>query len=317
MALGDVIGHERAVALLRRALETGRVASAYLFAGEQAIGKRFTALNFAKALNCRVGCDSMGSATPCASCRKMDSGAHPDLFMVSPEKGVIKVGEIRRIEEALSLRPYEGVAKVVIVDSAEAMNQEAANAFLKTLEEPPEHSVIILITSSPDGLLETMRSRCVRINFKPLSDPDCGAVIRKHGGLKAGISAAAVRLSMGRPGLALDEDIVKERDKFIESFEEVLRPGNKPLWKDRAEIERWLDMSFGLLRDMAVFKITSDASGLLNRDISDRIGRMCAGTDLKGIIECYERLLRVREHLRFNLNKTITWNYVGSVLRGL
>ena len=315
MSLSDVIGHEKPVSRLRKAIEAGRVASAYLFAGERGIGKKYTALNLAKALNCKKSKDGCSEADTyaCPSCKKMQAGTHPDLFLIAPEKGVIKVEVIRGVEDSLSLRSFEGGYKVVIIDEAETMRDAAANAFLKTLEEPPPGSVIILVTSSPDGLLETIRSRCVKIGFRPLSSAECAEVIGRQGG--AGEIDAAVRLSMGRPGLALEEDLMSERERFMESLGEITS-GGRPAWKEREDIERWLDLCLCLLRDMAVLKVTGRPAHLVHSDRVEAIARMCEGRDLKVIMKCYGKLLKVRESLRFNLNKNITWNYVGSVLKG-
>ncbi|MFA4828577.1 MAG: hypothetical protein WC594_05120, partial [Thermodesulfovibrionales bacterium] len=165
MALKDIIGQEKAINILLGTLSQDRIPSSYLFAGESGIGKKFTAVNFAKTLNCqqltrkRGSAEARGSELPdfsaselanlrtsglqadccdeCPSCKKIDSQTHPDFMMVTPEKSEIRVEEVRAIEEALSFAPYEGKRKVVIVDEAEAMNASAANAFLKTLEEPP------------------------------------------------------------------------------------------------------------------------------------------------------------------------------------
>ena len=198
MALSDVIGQETAVSILLKTIRRGRISSSYLFAGESGIGKKFTAINLAKALNCLKVADSYRSPiqihdsrfTPdtsrlvdacdeCSSCRKIDAGMHPDVLLISPESGQIRIEEIRAIDEILSLKAFEGRTKVVVVDDAETMNQYAANAFLKTLEEPPSDSLIILVSSKPDRLPDTIQSRCSRINFTPLSHEACEMVIKK------------------------------------------------------------------------------------------------------------------------------------------
>ncbi|MDH4233479.1 MAG: DNA polymerase III subunit, partial [Nitrospirota bacterium] len=191
MSLADIIGQEKAVGMLTGILERQRLAGSYIFSGEPGTGKKLTALNFAKALNClnyrnalSVMRDGISKKNPalstdidknspipplekggrfdacdkCESCLKIEAGSHPDLKLISPEDRLIKIDEIRLIDEALSFRPFEGRKKVVIVDDADTMNIAAANAFLKTLEEPPEDSVILLISSRPDRLPATIRS---------------------------------------------------------------------------------------------------------------------------------------------------------------
>ncbi len=333
MALKGIVGQEKAVSILLRTIERGRVPSAYLFAGESGIGKRFAALNLAKALNClkHVTSHSFDACDECPSCRKIDSGTHPDVLVIIPEKGEIRVGEIRAVEEALSLRPFEGRRKVVIIDDADAMNQSAANAFLKTLEEPPEESLLILVTAHPGMLPETVRSRCSRINFVPLHPRACEEVITSV--LGAGDAAGKkktpapgvrdladlVRLSMGRPGLTVSSDMIRERERFIGLLGSMLEGGSET-WADREEMERWFDMALTFFRDMAAMKIAEDPQepGLLMNDyIKDSFARMTAGTDIRSIVSVYHKMNFVRRQMGFNLNKAITWNYTASVVRSI
>lgn len=322
MSLRDVIDHKSAVSMLISALRRQRVSSSYIFSGESGIGKRFTALNFAKALNC-VGTEDSDSCDTCISCKKIDSSTHPDFLIVLPTKKTkegdryeIRIDDIRRIEELLSLKSYEGRVKVVIVDDAEMMNDEASNAFLKTLEEPPPNSIIILITSSSDNLLSTIRSRCTEIKFKPLSSEESASVIKGLTPPSVNIDLL-VMLCMGRPGLAIGNDLLKEREHFIELLRVILMPKTKSLWKDRLDMERWLDMLLSILRDMAVFRLKGSEDEMINKDFMNEVKQMCKGVELEVIIKVYEKLLIVRNSLGFNLNMPITWNYIGYVLRGV
>ncbi len=356
MALKDIIGQDRAVSILLRTLRRGRVPSAYLFTGESGIGKRYAAVNFAKAMNCLrrdgesmlTGHESEGrdalsitelasrvdACDDCASCRKIDAVTHPDLVMVTPEKGEIRVGEIRAVEDALSFKPFEGRRKVVIMDGADAMNQAAANAFLKTLEEPPDGSLLILVTAHPDILPETIRSRCCRLNFMPLAPDACGKVIQKvlargRGGETPGHALSTmVRLSMGRPGLAVSSDLEKERERFIALLENMLH-GDSEIWADREEMERWVDLAFIVLRDMLVLRMGEAPGGdtaspevvpgdaLINPDMKSVISRMSKSADVKGIIKTYDTMISLKRQMGFNLNKTITWNYAASVVNAM
>ena len=170
MALREIIGQDRAVKILLRSIQRARIPSSYLFAGEAGIGKKFTAINFAKAVNCLTppsppltkGGDGgvFDACDECYSCRKINAGVHPDFLIISPDAGQIRIEEIRAINDILSYKAFEGRMKVIIVDEAETMNPYAANAFLKNLEQPPEDSLIILISSNPDRMLDTIKSRC-------------------------------------------------------------------------------------------------------------------------------------------------------------
>lgn len=340
MALKDIIGHARPIAILRRTLDRDRLPSAYLFAGESGTGKKFVAINFAKAINClrpkgrgqaselaAQNSELADACDECSSCIKIDAGTHPDLLFVAPEKSDIRVDEIRAVEEALSFRPYEGIKKIVIIDEADAMNQAAANAFLKTLEEPPGESLIILIASNPDRLPETIRSRACRINFTPLSYEACEKVLRNQRNGKGSKEVRAetgktevsqisnlVRLSMGRPGLALSSDLLKERKHFTDLLREMVS-GNTGAWAGRAEMEQWLDMACLLMRDMAVLKITGNEGLLFNADIKDNISDKDKAGDIKDILQAFDKLTRLKGIVGFNLNAKITWNYIASFVK--
>lgn len=356
MAFRDIIGHDRAIRIIIGTLQRGRIASSYLFAGESGIGKKLAAINLAKALNClggeqRAKGTHSVSALPhwreqerggdsefihfdacdtCSACKKIDANIHPDFRLIVPDSGQIKIDEIRAIEDVLSFKAYEGSYKVVIVDDAETMNQSAANAFLKTLEEPPKHSIIILISANPDLLPETVRSRCSRINFMPLPPAACKEVIRR--GLQAppergkkskkdsrpAISDAHIEiiswLSMGKPGNALSEDLVEQRTRFLEQLKEMSNL-DKDSWSSREEMEKWFSFILTLLRDIAVMKITRNDRQLVNADLTEYVSEVSKAIDIKGIIELYQRLNTLKNLIHFNLNKSLTWNYTGSLLR--
>ena len=356
MAFKDIIGQKKAINILLGTMARNRIPSAYLFTGESGIGKKLTAINLAKTLNCQKPVQKRRSAEAqknenslspfelrdygtmgldidccdeCSSCKKIDSRTHPDFLMVAPEKGEIRVDEIRMIEEVISLAPYEGKRKVVIVDDAETMNPSAANAFLKTLEEPPPQSIIILISASPDRLPETIRSRCSRINFSPLSPEQCETVIsqqsgadsqeKKDSGLPTPDSwlKTVARLSMGRPGLAISSDLIEERDWFFNLFGEMSGGRNKETWADKEEMELWFNKAFMLLRDIAVLKITGKSGMLINTDLKDRFAEISKAIEMKDIINIYGRLSFLKGYLGFNLNKSITWNYVTIIMQNL
>jgi len=360
MALHDVIGQERAINVLMRTIQRGRIPSSYLFAGESGIGKKFTAINLAKAVNClkppspsfsKGGIGGFDTeSTPsltlppregglgwdvdccdkCPSCQKIDAGVHPDFLLISPHGGQIRIEEIRAIDEMLSFKPFEGREKVIIVDEADTMNPFAANAFLKTLEEPPEESLIILVSPKPDRLPDTIRSRCSRVNFTPLSHEACEKVIvkikeqesktrnssREPVNEKESDSqlSTLIRLSMGRPGLAISSDLIEERTWCLKLLRGMLK-SEKDGWTSREEIERWLDLILILLRDVAILKITQDEKHLINMDLKNYIQNLSSSTDLMVIIENYQKLSILKGYLNFNLNKSLTWNFVSSLLR--
>jgi DNA polymerase-3 subunit delta' len=313
MALSDIKGQQRALNILRGAARRGRLASSYLFAGEDGIGKKTAAVNFAMALNCldqqyppqSDETDFGDACGVCSSCKRIAGGTHPDFLMVAPEDRIIKVEEIRAIEEALSFRAHEARVKTVIVDNAETMNAAAANAFLKTLEEPAPGTMIILVSSMPDRLPITIRSRCSRVNFRPLSASEVAEIIGEDE------DTPSVTLSMGRPGEAALGELEARRERFMELLTHILTPGSKADWKDRQDIEGWLDMALLWLRDMAAVR----TGGIpINSDMADELSTMSGEMPVEEILAAYAKLRQLRARQLFNLNKGITWNYAGCVL---
>ncbi|MCE2396804.1 DNA polymerase III subunit delta', partial [Candidatus Poribacteria bacterium] len=161
-----IIGHRQTLEQLYHAIASNRVAGAYLFVGIANVGKETIALHFAKTINCLTS--DAGACGTCLACRKADDGNHPDLQIIRPSGAWIKIDQIRDLQKRIIYRPLEGARKVYILTEAERMNLEAANCLLKTLEEPPADSVLILLTTNLDALLPTIRSRCQIIPFHPL-----------------------------------------------------------------------------------------------------------------------------------------------------
>jgi DNA polymerase-3 subunit delta' len=202
-----IIGQERAVVALTRALSAGAAAHAYLFVGPARVGKGTLALGLAQALNCT------GAEPPCQDCRpcrRIAGGIHADVQVVSvepsdegPQHKGISVGQIREVERAIALNPFEGRTRVVIIDPADAMNTEAQNALLKTLEEPPPHVAFVLVAVQEERLLPTIRSRCQRIEFRVLPLGAVGEALLAVG-VEVEKARLLARLSRGRIGWALE-----------------------------------------------------------------------------------------------------------------
>ena len=167
-----IVGHEQAQRLLTAAVRADRLAHAYLFTGPEGIGKRLVATRWAMAINCETPpATGFGGCGACRACGLALAGSHPDLIVVEPDGLFIKIEQIRSVQAALGLTAWSGSRKIMLIDRADRLNMEAANCLLKTLEEPPPASLLILLSTSPDDLLPTLRSRCHVVRFFPL-DPD-------------------------------------------------------------------------------------------------------------------------------------------------
>jgi DNA polymerase III subunit delta' len=201
MRLADIAGQERAVTTLLHAVTSGRVAHACLFDGPESVGKRSAALGLALALACSErpgqGCGA------CDTCRRILAGNHPDVLTFAPETNQYKVEQAREIVALAATRPHEAPARVLILDGADALNPSSANCLLKTLEEPCPGNHLVLVTSAPDRLLPTLRSRTQRVRFLALS---AGALIQIAMGRGASRAQAetAAALAGGQAGRLLE-----------------------------------------------------------------------------------------------------------------
>jgi DNA polymerase-3 subunit delta' len=169
MPFDQILGQENAVHMMRNALIKDRMAHAYLLVGPEGAGKRKTAIMLAKAMNCSSLPGKGDCCEICPSCRKVNGQNHADIIQIEAEGEFIKIDQIRELQRRLSYRPLEGGRRACIIDPADQMNDAAANALLKTLEEPPAETYLFLITAKPHQLLPTILSRCQWVKFKPLS----------------------------------------------------------------------------------------------------------------------------------------------------
>jgi DNA polymerase-3 subunit delta' len=198
-----VRGHDALVEGFRRAVRRGRLAHAYLFTGPAGVGKRLFAVELAKALLCeKATAGALQACDRCPSCVQVEAGTHPDFFSTvrPPDALEFPIELMRQLCQSFSLKSARGRGKVVLIDDADDLNEESANCFLKTLEEPPPRSVLILIGSTPDRQLQTIVSRCQVIRFTPLAAEWVEELLQDVE--DPALRARLVRLSGGSPGLA-------------------------------------------------------------------------------------------------------------------
>nr|MBA3768487.1 DNA polymerase III subunit delta' [Acidobacteriota bacterium] len=231
-----LIGNQRVKDILRRMLTARRVPGAQLFAGLDGIGKKLFALEMAKALNCRapVGVEACDA---CPSCVRINSSRfphydnddankekiiwseHADVGLVRPFKNIIRVPAIRELEREANFRPYEGTARLFIIEDADRMNEQSSNALLKTLEEPPRTTHLILVTSRPGALLPTIRSRCQVVRFAPLDAREIETHLlgdKKTSNTEAALRARAAQGSIGR-AFSIDlESYQEQREAMLD-----------------------------------------------------------------------------------------------------
>src|SRR3979411_415884 len=225
-----LIGNPEVKESLRRLLSGRRVPGSMLFTGDEGIGKRLFALELAKALNCRQR-KGVEACDECSSCKRISRSTFPpfnsdddnkeprlwsgqaDVEMVRPHKQIIRVKPMRELEREANFRPFEGAARVFIVEDADYMNEAASNALLKTLEEPPPTSHLILTTSNPPALLATIRSRCQIIRFAPIDAQEVEKFLVEQKHLPAADARLLARTAQGSLGRALSGDVDTYRDR--------------------------------------------------------------------------------------------------------
>ncbi len=313
----DIIGREQIKKHLMTAVEHDTVSHAYIIEGERYSGKEFIARIFAAALLC----DGEGDrpCEVCHSCRQAFSDNNPDIIYVTHEKpGVISVEEVReQINADINIKPYAGKRKIYIVNEAEKMNPQAQNALLKTFEEPPEYAVIILLTTSAESLLPTIRSRAVFLSMKPVSD----ALIKKFlmeevkiPDYKADVCVAFARGNIGKAKLlAGNEDFENiRRDvinllKFIKDMEiSELTAAVKKATEYKLEISDYLDIILVWYRDVLLFKATMDANGLIFKDEIKYIRKAADESSYEGIQNIIDAIDKAQKRISANVNFELT-----------
>ena len=321
MAFDRILGQEQPKKILKNALQSSNVAHAYLFHGQESIGKKQIAIELAKSLNCASpvkgdACDE------CTSCRKIENRTHPDFFFVEPVKNtptareaVIKIEAIRELQRKLAFHPYEGKVKAAIIDNADLMNLQAANSFLKTLEEPPSATILILISSNPFKLLPTLISRCQTIQFQPLTHENIKKILKEiMTEQMIGNDTLAFRTlrSRGSVKKALAEDIEnianirKEIVNLLEtiSFDrmDVVFSQAKSWASQSDQWEIILNELMELVRDLAFFQSGCSESEVYNRDIAKRLKLLATRKTVNSWLKIFNAIHTTKIALSGNAN---------------
>jgi DNA polymerase-3 subunit delta' len=316
---GDLIGQARAIRLLQQGLRSGRTPHAYLFAGPEGVGKRTAALALARALNCDEGTARGDGCGACLSCRKIAKGLHPDVQVIEPAGSTIKIDQVRALEADAALGLYEGKRRVFILDGAEKMTEQAANAILKTLEEPPGRSVLVLLTTTPSALPPTIVSRCQMVIFSPIPDDTLHAYLVRRG-LDPAEARLIVSFSRGSLGRALSqgaESLASSRDLLLQEVEQAFRDGPAALIetaekraKDRETVQRQCELLSAWLRDLMVAKVSRGPEWLVNRDRGEAVVRRSQELPLHAIIDGLREVHAAMDGLARNANPRLTLEHL-------
>lgn len=317
-------------------LSAGRVPGALLFAGEEGVGKKLFALELAKALNCRAPVEGVEACDRCVSCVKLmrstfpDYGSeddnkkrlvwseHPDVGLARPYNRIISVDKMRDLEREANFRPYEGAARVFLIEEADRLNEHSSNALLKTLEEPPQTSHLVLITARPASLLPTIRSRCQAVRFAPLAVVEIEKYLIAHRQLQqkeARLLAQAARGSIGR---ALSTDpavyqqqreamlevldalaVAKDRARLLRAAEDLADA------KRKDEYEARLNVLEILLHDVWMLSLGAPEEQVANYDLRAQLHSIGARLESRHAARWLMQLEEHRLKLEVNINRKV------------
>ena len=315
--INDILGNERVKEHFIAAVHHKKISHAYIIEGDKGSGKKMLAFAFSKILQCetRQKTEEERACNQCESCIQMENKDHPDVIWVSHEKaGVISVGEIReQVVNTVDIMPYKGPYKIYIIDEAEKMTVQAQNAILKTIEEPPEYAVIMLLTSNIDSLLPTIRSRCVRLDLKVVDDSLVKEYLMEHlqvPDYQAEIDASYAQGSIGKAKEAATSQEFADMTanalkilKYANSMEVYeLTEAIKTLTADKNNINDYLDIFQFWFRDVLMFKATREIDNLVFKQEINFIREQASERSYENIEKILEALEKTKVRLRANVN---------------
>ena len=316
-SFSEIVGHEQIKEHMQAAIRDKKPFHAYLFQGEEGVGKEALARTFAAGLQCQ----SESTDKPCkecVSCRQMESGNQPDVIWVTREKASLGVDEIReQLCNTMDIKPFSSPYKIYLVPEAEKMTEAAQNALLKTIEEPPEYGIVILMTSNISALLPTIQSRCLTMEFRPLSTAVVESYVKEHCQVPDYQARASAAFAQGNLGKAMryakSEDFIERKDHIISLLRHVeqmdlseMLAVIKDLGTRKDEVRDYIDLMVLWYWDVLLFKATKDINQLLFQDEASYISREASHRSYEKIEEILQAFEKAKVRLRANVNFDIT-----------
>ena len=309
----DIVGHEQIIEHLKTAIEMGKVSHAYILNGPDLSGKMMIAEAFARALLCeKQDPDGCGE---CRSCRQSDDRNNPDIIYVKHDKpNTISVDDIRtQLNNDIVIKPYSNQYKIYIVDEAEKMNQQAQNALLKTIEEPPAYAVIMLLTTNADSFLQTIRSRCITLNLKSVKNDVIKSYLmteKKIPDYQADVCAAFAQGVVGKAiKLASSDDFNELKESalsLIKRLDDIdlyeMCEAIKQISDYKLQVQDYFDLITVWYRDVLYMKATNDVNGLIFKDEVYDIKKQASKHSYHGIETIIEALDKAKLRINANVN---------------
>ncbi len=312
-------GQDRVVNLLRNYVKSGKIPHAYLFLGPEGVGKSSTAKFFAKLLNCQS--DSQEACGRCAACKKIEDNIHPDVRWIGvDESSSIKIAHIRGLEKEIYLKPYEAKRKVFIIPDAQFLTEEAANCLLKTLEEPPGSSIIILTSVSLQLVFKTISSRCQRILFSTIDSHRLDSILQKDYNVDSKTGSYLASFFEGRIGRAIakseNKSILDEKNDIIDSF----LSGNmkegvfSSRYREKDNIKEDLNIIISWLRDIILLKAGVTQENIVHADRVRDLQELKDKFSTKELTSVIDSVLDIYGLLDKNLKEQIFLEYLKEKL---
>ena len=316
MGFKGIVGHEDIIAHFKSSIETGNVAHAYIISGDAGSGKKALAYAFAETLECEAG--GTEACGTCQSCLQVSTGNYPDIITVTHEKpNLISVDEVRdQLINTIDIKPYKGKYKIYIIPDAELLNVQAQNAMLKTIEEPPAYAVILLLTTNLDKLLETVKSRCLKLQTKPIRERDVLAYLTNVMGLTKEKAYFCLDFAQGNLGKAIklagnDEyaaivDSVVVLANIDEMDVETLGKAVKDIEQFKMSMNDYMDLMMMWYRDAMMLKVTGNVDKILFKNEFSTLKKQAGKLTFKSIEDKIDAIAKAEQRLLANANFEVT-----------
>jgi len=313
----QIVGHKRIKEHLENAMKLDKISHAYIFNGEKGSGKKLLAAAFAQSLQCEgegiLGCGE------CKSCKQAENKNNPDIIRIIHEKpNIIGADEVKeQLVNDIQIKPYRCKYKIYIINDAEKMTPQAQNAILKTIEEPPEYVIVLLLTSNAQALLSTIMSRCVMLSTKPVSDEQVKDYLMKNVRVpdyQADISVAFAQGNIGKAvELASSDSFGEIKASAIHLLKNIPMMNLqemigliKAVSEFKVEIDDYLNLMAVWYRDVLYFKATKDVNGLTFKEEINEISKQTKKGPYEGVENILKALQTAKERLKANVNFDLT-----------
>lgn len=315
-SFSEIVGHEQIKEHLQAAIHDKKPFHAYIFQGDVGVGKEAMARTFVAGLQCQSDGDK--PCKQCVSCRQAESGNQPDVVWVTREKASLGVEEIReQLCNTMDIKPFSSPYKIYVVPEAEKMTEAAQNALLKTIEEPPEYGVVILLTSNISELLPTIQSRCLTLEFRPLSTATVEAFLREQCQVPDYLAKASAAFAQGNLGKAVryakSEEFIERKDQILSLLRNVdqmdlseMLAVIKDLGTRKDETRDYIDLMMLWYRDVLIFKATKNVNQLLFQEEASHIARESSQRSYEKLEEILQSFDKAKIRLRANVSFDVT-----------